>query len=133
MAYVHAHCSQTVHTAANENATNVAADRKMWRSLHEIQELRLSHISNLEVLLDNLLNPYHYSQNTHQFPDDLPLRITTIEYRVPFHADIYLENEMSQDICYIKSMPLFFKMESHYGELVHDLHFFTYNIAMYVH
>jgi hypothetical protein len=47
-----AHCSQTVQTTANENATNVAADQKMWRSLNEIQELRLSHISNLEVLLD---------------------------------------------------------------------------------
>jgi len=79
MAFVHAHSSQTVQTTANEHATNVAADQKMWSSLHEIQELRLSHISILEVLLDTLLNPYHYSQNIHQFPDDLPLRITTME------------------------------------------------------
>ena len=139
MAFVHEHCSQTVQTTANENVTNVAAEQKMWRSLHKIQELRLSHISNLGVLLDNLLNPYHYSQNTHQFPDDLPLRITTMQprfeywYRVLFHADMYLENEMSQDILYIKSMPLFFKMESHYGELVHDIHFFTSNISKYAH
>ena len=52
---------------------------------------------------------------------------------MPFHSDIYLENEMFQDIRYIKSMPLFFKIESHYGELVHDLYFFTYNITTYVH
>jgi hypothetical protein len=32
MAFVHAHCLQTVQTTANENATNVAADQKMWIS-----------------------------------------------------------------------------------------------------
>jgi len=52
---------------------------------------------------------------------------------VPFNADIYLENGMSQDIHYIRSVPLFFIMESPYGELVHDLHVFTYNISTYVH
>jgi len=84
LAFVHAHCSQTVQTTANEHAMNVAADQKMWGSLHEIQELRLSHISNPDVLLDNLLNPYRYSQNTHQFPDDLPLRITMTEPRFEY-------------------------------------------------
>lgn len=84
MAFVHAHCSQTVQTTTNENAMNVAADQMIWKSLHEIQELRLSHISNFGVLLDNLLNPYHYSQNTHQFPDDLPVHISTTQPRFEY-------------------------------------------------
>jgi len=51
MAFVHAHCSQTVQTAANENATNVAVDQKMQRSLHKTQELRLPHTSKLKYFL----------------------------------------------------------------------------------
>jgi len=46
-------CSQTVQTASNENATNVAVDQKMQRSLHKTQELRLSHISKLKYFLAN--------------------------------------------------------------------------------
>jgi hypothetical protein len=78
MTFVHAHYSQTVQTA-NENAMNVAAGQKMWRSLREIHELRLSHISNPGVLLNNLLNLYHYSQNTHQFLHNLSLLVTTTQ------------------------------------------------------
>jgi hypothetical protein len=75
-ALVNAGRPRTVRTPANKDAIISAVKREPWRCSREItRDLGLFQPRVLEVLNEDELHPYHYSQSSHLFPDDRPLRM----------------------------------------------------------